>query len=534
LTIALLVGAGCQAQQDPGPSGSSPGGTPEPGATSSPPATGGDGALTIATGSLGNENLDPIKAVTDGNKYLQLIFDPLVGVNFAGEEISKETGVAEDWTISDDGLVYTFQIREGIKFHNGDDLTAEDVKFSLDRYKTDDAITPNTSAIRAVLGEINVLGPLEVEVNLTQPKLTFLTLVSGLVDPGGLILPKTYFESVGADGFAQNPVGSGPYRFVERQTGSFITLEKAADDHFAIGAPKFETVTLRFVPEESTRLAMLQAGDADFIDTAVDKVAGLEADGFKIFTHGGVSVLYAFFQLQREGEATLDPHLRAALSYSINRQEINETLLEGLGVPTGNVFPSMPGITPIEPDPFDPDRARAELAMSPYGPDGEELDLKLQVMTREGWPQLLTIAQGIQGYWKDIGVSSTIIYRDFAAFRTEWLAGELPPPAVILENFDAQVDWNSVVTTVWTCDGALSSVCDPELDRLNQEWSQAGSMDEYRERAEPVERMLYENHFVIPIVTAARFFAANDDVSDAYQPGFTVLQFNVRAMVTDR
>jgi peptide/nickel transport system substrate-binding protein len=459
------------------------------------------------------------------------MFDPLVGADFAGEQISKDSGVAEDWTVSDDGLVYTFTIREGLKFHNGEDLTADDVKFTLDRYLSDEATTSNTAAIRPLIDSITVLSPTEVEVKLTQPKLTFLTLLSDIVDTGSLIIPKDYFQSVGAEGFAQNPVGSGPYKLVERQTGSHITLEQAAPTHFAIGTPRFKRVTLRLVPEESTRVAMLRAGDADFADVGVDKVSALRDEGFRIFEHGGVSVLYVFFQLQRPDDPTQDLNLRRALSHAINREEINQALLEGLGEPTGNVWPSLQGVTPIPPDPFDVEQAKALLAQTPYGPGGTPLDLQMQVTPREGWPAMLVIAQAIQSYWKDIGVASTIIYRDFGAFRNEWLDKSLAAPTAILLNYDAQVDWQSVMTTSWTCDGLLSSVCDPELDALHAAWGQARSMEEYVDLATPVEQRIRDNQYVIPIVAARQYFAGNDQLPEGYQPGLTVRGINIRAMV---
>jgi ABC-type transport system substrate-binding protein len=522
LTVCLL--AACQAVPPPTPGD---GVTPPPG-TAAPTPAALRPELRIATASFGNEQLDPIRAVTDNGRFLRLIFDPLIGSDYAGEEISRDTGVAEDWSVSDDGLIYTFQIRQGITFHNGEELTSDDVKFSLDRYKGEEAATPNTARISGLIDEITVLSPTELEVRLTSPSFLFLTLLSNLVDPGALIVPRDYFEEVGLEGFAQNPIGSGPYRLVERETGSHITVEKASDEHWAIGQPRFERVTLRLVPEEGTRLSLLRAGDVDFIDMGIDKVAELESEGFRIFTHNGLSVLYAFFQV-REGDPIADENFRAALSHAINREELAGTILGGLAEPTGNVWPGVG--EPIPPTPFDLDAARQLLAQTPYGPDGEAVNLQLQTMPREGWPQLLQLAQAVQDYWNQIGVSSTITYRDFGAFRTEWLNDGLPAPAVLFYNFDPQLDWHSVVNAVWTCEGTLPTICDQELDALHAEWGRATSMEEYVEGANAVERYLHDNYWVLPIVSTRQHFAGNDQVPEAYQPGDTVRGINIRALV---
>ena len=529
VTVALVLGA-CQ----PAPDASSPaatsgpGGTTGPGGTSVPSEAALRPELRIATATFGNEQLDPIKALTDNGRFLRLLFDPLIGSNYAGEEISKDTGVAEDWTISDDGLVYTFTIRDGITFHNGETLTADDVKFSLDRYKTPDATTPNTARIAGLLDTITVQSPTQLEVRLTAPSFLFLTLLSNLVDPGALIVPKDYFEQVGAEEFGQNPIGSGPYKLVERETGSHITVEQASDEHWAIGTPRFERVTLNLVAEEGTRLAMLRAGDIDFIDMGLDKVTALESEGFRIFQHNGLSVLYAFFQV-RDGDPTADAKFREALSHAINRDELAATLLGGLAEPTGNVWPGVG--EPIAPTTFDVGAAEQLLAQTPYGPGRQDVNLQLQTMPREGWPQLLPMAQAVQDYWRRIGITTTITHRDFGAFRTEWLNDGLPAPAVMFYNFDPQLDWHSVVNAVWTCDSLLPTICDAQLDALHDQWGTATSTEEYIAGANVVERYLYDNYWVLPVVTTRQHFSGNDQLPAGYQPGDTVRGINIRAMV---
>ena len=258
---------------------------PEPTITTAPEPTTEPAELRLALADIGNQALDPILSPVQGVVYLSLIFDSLVGVDQAGQEFSKETGIASDWQVSDDGLTYTFQLREGVKFHNGDDVTAEDVKFTLERLGAENAINVGASQIAGSLESVTVNGPYEVEVKLLAPNLATLTLLSPLDNTAGFIVPKNYIEQVGKDAFAESPVGSGPYTLANRQVGVSIELERADGQHFAI-TPRFERVTMSVVPEETTRIAMLQTGEADFIDVSIDKVPSLTGEGFGAFAHG--------------------------------------------------------------------------------------------------------------------------------------------------------------------------------------------------------------------------------------------------------
>jgi peptide/nickel transport system substrate-binding protein len=489
--------------------------------------------LRIATASFGTEVLDPMRGPSDNERYRSLMFDPLVGVDFKGVKLSKDTGIARDWAISADGKTYTFTVRQGVKFHNGDELTAEDVKFTLDRVFGPDMNTSKGAEIAGSIERVTVTGPYEVEVRLKQPKATFLLLMSPLADGASAVVPKKYFEVVGKDEFGQKPIGSGPYKLVEHQTGALMRFEQAFPEHWAIGKPRFAKVTLRLVTEESTRLAMLRAGDADFADVGTASVAALKKDGFKIFQHGGPSILYALFQLQRPGEETRDLNLRKALSYSINREEINNTLLGGAGQVTGNIFPGLLGGQPLQPDPYDPQKAKDFLNQTEFREAGKKLTLQMQVMPREGWPQMQTIAAALQDYWKRIGVATAITNRDFGVVRADWAAGKLPAPAVILINFDAQADWAGAARLIWTCRGALSSACDPELDKLANDWAAAPTQEDYVQRAAPVERYMRENYVVLPIVTVGQFFVGNDQISNEYSPGLITRSFNVRGLVSN-
>ena len=238
--------------------------------------------LRIAAGEWGTGGFDTVRSGGQNRVLQDWIYDHLVGLDAKAEVFSTDTGIASAWEASGDGSKYTFTIRQGVKFHNGDDLTGEDVKFTMFRWGIEDATNEYAGPMFSVLDEITVTNQYTVEVQLTQPKGLFLLAMSHLSNfPGGAIVPKAYYESIGVDEFRLNPVGSGPYKLVEIRAGAGADFELAFPEHFSIGAPRFSMVNMFLVTEEATRIALLKAGDVDFIDTSLVKIEELEGAGFR-------------------------------------------------------------------------------------------------------------------------------------------------------------------------------------------------------------------------------------------------------------
>src|SRR2546425_8401498 len=164
--------------------------------------------------------------------------------------------LAESWTMSRDGLVYEFVLRKGVKFHNGDPVTAEDVKFSLERYKGAAA-----STLKARVAGVEVVDPLRVRIRLKQPWPDFMTFYGTPATGAAWIVPKKYVERVGDDGFKKAPVGAGPYKFVSFNPGVQLVLE--ANEGYWRKPPSVKRLIFRSVPDDTTRLAMLKRGEAD-------------------------------------------------------------------------------------------------------------------------------------------------------------------------------------------------------------------------------------------------------------------------------
>jgi peptide/nickel transport system substrate-binding protein len=157
---------------------------------------------------------------------------------------------------SPNGLTYEFKLRRGLKFHNGDPVTTEDVKFSYDRYKGAGA-----NEFQARVRQVEVVDPLTIRFHLKEPWPDFMTFYDTTATAAGIVVPKTYIGQVGDEGFRKHPIGAGPYKFVSRQPGVEVVLE--ANPGYRRHAPHVKRVTMKSVPEGTTRVTMLKKGEAD-------------------------------------------------------------------------------------------------------------------------------------------------------------------------------------------------------------------------------------------------------------------------------
>jgi peptide/nickel transport system substrate-binding protein len=166
--------------------------------------------------------------------------------------------LAESWSVSKDGLVYEFVLRQGTRFHNGDPVTADDVKFSFERYRGAAA-----RLLKEKVPVVEVVDPGRVRFRLKEPWPDFMTYYGSLATGAGWIVPRKYLEKVGDDGFKKAPVGAGPYRFASFSPGVELTLE--AFEGYWRKVPSVKRLVLKAIIDESTRLAMLKRGEADIV-----------------------------------------------------------------------------------------------------------------------------------------------------------------------------------------------------------------------------------------------------------------------------
>ena len=304
--------------------------------------------------TLNPANKGALAAVSD---YVQIqIFDALVDVT-GTDLLALRPMLAERWE-NPNPNTWRFHIRRGVKFHNGDPLTAEDVKFTIDL-----ALANKGSTQNSYLGpteSVRVVDAHTVELVTKTPFPPLLSNISRLH-----IVPRA-FDKIGPDAFgSKQPIGTGPYKFVEWQRGQRIVLE-ANPDHWR-GAPTPKRLVFRVIPDPSTRAAELKAGGVDIITgPPVAQLKELASGDTTIVTIPAVRVIaYPMNTLQKPLD---DVRVRRALNLAVDRETIVKTLLQGYGKPTGQPFiPGGLGYDPeIKPYPYDPAQAKKLLAEAGY------------------------------------------------------------------------------------------------------------------------------------------------------------------------
>ncbi len=274
--------------------------------------------------------------------------------------------LAESWSLSKDGLAYEFVLRKGVKFHNGDPLGAEDVKFSLERYKGGAAAT-----FKARVAGVDVVDPQRVRIRLKQPWPDFMTFYGSPATGAGWIVPKKYVEKVGDDGFKRHPVGAGPYRFVSFQPGVELVLE--ANESYWRKTPSVKRLIFRSVPDDTTRLAMLKRGEADIayslrgpLGEEVRRTPGLTLKAaIPTFTEWLV-----FVEQWDPKSPWADRRVRLAANLAIDRKVLNDSEYLGFARVSSSIIPhQFQFYWPAPPYPHDGKRAKALLAEAGY-PNG--------------------------------------------------------------------------------------------------------------------------------------------------------------------
>ena len=381
------------------------------------------GTLTVSLENLGAQTTDPILQTRAGHaQYQAPIYDALLGFNLESQYGGVGPGVAEEWGIDPDGNSWTFRLPEGLVFHNGEALTAEDVKFSLERtmFHVESLVGDGNRLSRQLRQPpeeaIEVIDPLTVRMHTDGPKPHFWSLLTRAVFQGGQIMPKDYIESVGDDGFRAEPVGSGPWMYAGHSVGDYFQYEAFDKSHR--GIPHFAKMSLLIVPEESTKLAMVRTGQADIIDLVPESAPEVDAAGAKLTVVEGVGMfIYQFWGLYFDEAQALpigDVRVRQAMSLAINRQDIIDYSLNGFGRPS-MPFATFP--TSVDVDVprwqkwsedtlvYDPERAKQLLAEAGY-PDGFEVTFWSTNFS--GTPYMNDLSQAVTGFWEEIGIETDL------------------------------------------------------------------------------------------------------------------------------
>jgi peptide/nickel transport system substrate-binding protein len=318
--------------------------------------------------------------------------------------------LAESWKESPDGKVYEFKLRRGLKFHNGEPVTAEDVKFSYDRYRG-----ASFSEFQARVQQVEVVDPLTVRFHLKEPWPDFMTFYGTTATAAGLVVPKKYVTQVGDEGFRKHPIGAGPYKFISTKPGVEVVLE--ANTSYWRRVPNVKRLVIKSVPDNSTRAAMLKTGEAD-IGVALD---GPEAESVKkdprlqLVASKHASIMWIEFAEQWDPKSPWhDRRLRQAVNHALDRKAINEAACLGFCPPAGVIVPRvMDFALQVEPPAHDPQRAKQLLAEAGY-PNGLDAGELTPI------PPFFTVGESVVNYLNAVGIRVRMRTIERATFYANW------------------------------------------------------------------------------------------------------------------
>ncbi len=414
LALTMLVGCGGNKTAAPaGDSSSAPAGQEQ---TASTENTVSD-VLVFGQGAE-PRGLDPAY-VDDGesSKVIVNIYEGLLA--YAKDSTELEPCLAEGWEVSNEGLSYTFKLREGVKFHDGTDFNAEAVKINIDRQlpplRQEDM--PYASFVFADVKDVEVLDTYSVKINLTKKNTAFLAnLAMSLAAP--MVSPTALEENNG--NLNESPVGTGPYKFVEWNPSEDIVLTR--NEEYWREPAKTKNIVFKFIPDNSARIVALKNGDVDMID-GIDStgVTQIEADGNKLYNVAGMNINYMAYNVTR---APFDNvAVRTALTKAINVPELVKALYGDYAELATSILPSfMPGFSEeIKQVSYDPEAAKAELAAA-----GLTGPIKMIVYNnpRPYNARNKALAESIQSYWSKVGVEVTIEDYDWTTYKDKIVAGD--------------------------------------------------------------------------------------------------------------
>ena len=461
-----------------------------------------DGELTVAfDASIAPTFLDPgeTSGLSTPFVFLYALHDalikPLPGNNMA-------PCLAESWKESPDGLVYEFKLREGLRFHNGDPFTAEDVKFSFARYRGVSA-----KILRERVKAVEIVDSHRVRFVLNSPWPDFLVFYATPATGAAWIVPKKYIEKVGEDGFARQPVGLGPMRFVRMSPGTELVLE--ANEQYWRKKPSLKRVVIKGVPDRTTRLAMLKTGEADLGYLMVGlEAATIKADPRLRLVHviPTASWWVEFPEQWKPNSPWADRRVRLAANLAVDRQGINEAERLGYSRLTGSIIPSiMDFALRIEPYPYDPAKAKRLLAEAGY-PNGFDAGDVTPL------PPFTTMGEALSNSLAAVGIRTRVRSMERATYMEAWRTKKLQ--GLILTVTAAQGNAASRIEAFVISSSNYAYGGYPDIDDLFR--TQAQERDRKRREAllHQIQRLMHERVMHAPIFEPATLHGVGPRVEE--------------------
>lgn len=471
-----------------------------------------DGIVIGVPASIQGRELDPHQ--TAGGHAVSTLYSMFETLYELDESGVPQPNIVESDDVSEDGLTVTMTLKEGLTFHDGSDLTADDVVFSIDRARGADESLESTTSMGALslVTDVRATDDRTVTITLSEPDPILRNTLSYF---GGMIVPSDYIEEVGTDGFIEHPIGSGPYKF-DSSSPTEVKLS-TFDDYGLDDGGSYRTVTLRVLEEPATRIAQLTSGDIDFaFDVEISQAATLEDQDYTVISNPSGQNLSIL--INSDQPIFDDPNVAVAMNLAVDRQTIVDEIYQGHASITTSPDPSM-STDDVAPFEYDVDAAQALLDETAYA--GETLILDYPAGR---YPQDQQLVQTIQSNLADIGMSVELRAMDSA----QWLEGlrdNSLDDMTLTMNTNQHWDSFQSLNDGTTCDGTWSLYCNPEHDEVLAEIAPLEG-EERRAQIVSYSELLHDEPTGVYLLMYHQVYGMDSSITWTPTPGIRTFDFS--------
>jgi peptide/nickel transport system substrate-binding protein len=451
------------------------------------------GKITLAWhAGLASRWLDPQEhdGTATPDNFLNALHDALIK-NYR-ETLFDHPGLAERYEFAPDARSATFWLRPGIKFHNGEPVTVEDVKFSFENYRG-----AKGDVLKGKTERVEIVDNRTVRFHFKEPFLDFpMIFGTSNVSGAGWIVPAKYYQEVGPDRFKQKPIGAGPYKLVNQETGTKLEFEAFEDYYRPVYVKHLVMIS---VPEGTTRVAMLERGEADIMyQVPGELIERLQKNPqMKLAPVLSGSWWLDFPGFQNPQNPFHDKRVRQAVSLAVDRQAINEAELGGFGKNSGNWINNDVQYA-IEWPVFERDLAQARKLLQEAGyPNGFEVDWLTPV------PAYYSRGESVVTQLGEIGIRTKLQVMERGVFLQKLQGGlkEWPGVQIIFNATRIGGTWSNWYEAFFKCGGfsVRDRICVQELDAKFARYEQSTNPAERQKLAEEIQRSILENLYLVPV-----------------------------------
>ncbi len=429
-------------------------------------------------------------------------------------------GLAESWKVSADGKSYEFKLRKGATYVNGDPVVIEDVAFVFANAKDpkrNTNLVPQKHWLRAEIVDRET-----VRYVLDWPDPGFLRSLGDSFRHH--LVPQKYYESIGGeDAFEKAPIGSGPYKVVERKVKEGWTLERY--EGYWGNKPLFKRAVFKVIPEPSTRSAALKVGEIDFSNNFPPSfMADAEKDGFKLLKNPSSNTVSIRINKLRETDPATgkpnpfrDKRVRQAMAYAIDRDAIISRVLSGIGEPVAIQFPEDFGYDPeLKPFPYDPNKAKQLLADAGYK-DG--IDATFYGLLGERVPLSKEVGEVVAQYLTAVGIRTKVVNEEYAAWLARTVRGssqgkpnELYPLGYGFTYVGGGATPYQAFRELRCEDMNTKWTCDPEFDKVHDQLMTESDPKKAEEITRALARRAHEEQYLTVLYRNVTIYAMRNQV----------------------